>query len=323
MRPRVLASAQPLALWACVVACNSVLGNRPGDLVDGGADDAAPEIGTEAAADASSESVPAEASPEAPAPEAPTPWDPSSLGAALVLWLDGDHDITTASCAPSECVQVWGDRSSYGNDASPPAGSPAPTFVPSQYNGHGAVRFDGEFTSLAVADVPSLQFANGYAILGVVAEQPASQQGTVYGKTAPGYPYAGPALWVDYFNQGAGIPATDGYAAAQVDYTQFILSNQLHLDDGTLRVYGVNFDGEVLTLHAGDAAPVTMTVTVAPGSLQAIGKDAYVGGPPNGVASTSQIVLGDIAELLVVNESLDDPGWASAIAYLKAKYALP
>jgi hypothetical protein len=191
--------------------------------------------------------------------------------------------------------------------------------VASQYNGHGAVRFDGEFTSLAIADVPSLQFANGYAIVAVVAEKPASPQGTIYGKTAPGYPYAGPGLWVDYFNQGAGVPVTDGRAGTQVDYNQFILSAQLHLDDGVLRVYGASFDGAVLSLHVGDAAAVSAPVNVVPGTLEAVGKVAYVGGPP----SSSQIILGDIAELFVSNESMDDAGWANAYAYLKAKYSLP
>jgi hypothetical protein len=319
----VLAASLPLS-------CDAVLGFQPGHLPDGGVVDGgqgdgtlAPEGGVDASADSGAGHD--ASSGDGPAADGPPPWTPASLG-SLVLWLDDDVGVTTHTCSSGAgaCIKTWADRTSNHNDGYPWAPQAEPLLIPGRYNGHAAVRFDGVGTQLTIADGASLQFQNNrYTIVAVVAEQPASMDGTIYAKTAPSYPYSGPGMWVSYFNQGAGISPAEGRMGTQVDYAQILLSRGYGLDDGVLRLVEADCDGTTLTLRVGDEAPVTRPVDVDAGALTAIGKDAYVGGMAMVTApSDPQAFLGDMTEVLVANDVLSSTDWGRLSGYLTTKYAL-
>jgi hypothetical protein len=305
-----------------------VLGFQPGHLPDGGGVDGGAGDGTvpsEGGADAVADTSAEASHGDGPAVDAPPPWTPASL-TSLVLWLDADVGVTTDTCISGSgaCVKTWADQTHNHNDGYPWAKQAWPLLVPKAYNGHAAVRFDGVGTQLTIADSDSLRFAdNRYTIVAVIAEQPATTDGTVYGKTAPAYPYAGPGFWVSYFNQGAGVAPTEGRMGTQVDYAQILLSRGAQLDDGVLRLVEADCDGTTLTLRIGDESPVSRPVTVDAGALSSVGKDAYVGGVPMvSPPSDPQAFLGDMTEVLVADDVLSSTDWQNLSDYLTTRFAL-
>jgi hypothetical protein len=327
---RMRSTASPL-LAACLLSCDAVLGFQPGHLLEGGVADGGTPDGTLLAdgreedaivlAEAGAGTGSGDARTDGAGDAAPG-WTPTALD-SLVLWLDSDVGPTTQACGSSnQCVTRWADRTSYHNDGAPWLPQYAPLLVPKQYGGHAAVRFDGQTTQLTIADNASLQFLDGrYTIVAVVAEQSTTTDGTIYGKTGPNYPYAGPGLWVSYFNQGSGIWPVDGRIGTQVDYTQFILSQEYRLDDGILRLLEADCDGTTLTLRIGGEPPLTRTVDAGAGTLAAAKKDAYVGGLP-GAPTDPQAFRGDMTEVLVANDTLSPADWELLSDYLTEKYGL-
>jgi hypothetical protein len=312
-----------LAAGASVgLACNGIFGTELGHFVgpaNEGPEDAAPDAdvadhvddAVETAVDDARESS---VSHDAQADVDAGTWTPAALGSALALWLDSDRDVTTTACTPSPCVTKWADQSGNGNDAVlDTQRASAPSWVASLYSGHGAVRFDGNTTSLTIADVASLRLGTACTVLAVAAEQNASHEGAFYNKTSLVGPYTGIALWGSYTPNLA-----HGTAATQVDINQFVTTAGGGLDDGKLRVFAAMFDGVALSLSVdrGVAASTPVTLTEP---LGAPGTPAYIGGNPAG----NQVLVGDIAEVILLTKALDSGEWAKMYAYIDAKYGLP
>jgi hypothetical protein len=316
-RSLTLVATSALVATASGIACNSIFGNEAGYLVDMDAMPAGDAAGAESDASAQLEAGALaddahDGNPVADArPDRDGPWTPASFGADLALWLDGDRGVTSAPCEGGVCVSHWADQSGKGNDATPTIPEIPPALSPVTYRGHSAIRFDGNQTSLDIADNASLQFQSGVTIVGVAAMAPAAtQQGGIYGKTEVLYPYRGAALWVNYANNS--IP--NGRAAAQVEYNQAIGVGSGYYD-GTLRAYAMIFDGTNLEVRVNQDLPAALQ---AAGEIVALGADAYIGGRPN----QSQVFLGDIAEVIVVGKGLKSNEYLQAYGYLKAKYGL-
>ena len=86
------------------------------------------------------------------------------MGSAVVLWLDGDSNVTLAGGK----VAAWGDKSSAGNSAIQAASASRPAVSPTAYNGHKAIRFSA-CNVLSIADATSLQWGTGgFTIAAVV-----------------------------------------------------------------------------------------------------------------------------------------------------------
>jgi hypothetical protein len=326
--------ARALAAFALaaagLAACDGVLGYGPGHLPDDGGigavdatTDASP---VDAPGDSTSGSRP-DGGLDASLDAATDGWVPTDLGSSLVLWLNADKGVTTLPCDAGGCVKVWLDQSTYHhNDAVPGWPALAPLLVGGSYAGHAAVRFDGNVTSLTVADDPSLQFDDGrYVIATVVAEQMAGSDGLIYSKQDRStYPYSGASVWANFFNQGHGISPSSGLIATQVDYDQYVTSTQRYLDDGVLRLVYASCDGTTLTLQVGDAGSPPLTVDLGDaGVTGAAGWPAYVGGPPGADPQDPQVFTGDIAELIVVAGTLTAQQQASLTSYLTTKFGLP
>jgi hypothetical protein len=303
-------------------ACNAIFGNEPGHLVGeagagyGGDDgvvesgDALPASDADAEGEAGNDADAGDAEADGSAPDA---WTPASLGSGLVLWLDGDRDVSTMSCGQAACVTRWFDQSSAHNDAIVELETASPPMrTPALYRGHAALRFDGSSTSLTVPDAPSLQIQNAWVILVVAAQQRAFHQGAFYSKTALAGPYAGLAFWGSYVSQ-----YPHGAPAVQVDIGQFVVWPTGGFDDGKLHVFLANFDGESLSLIVDRQAPTSVTVN-ASSAVAAPGVPAYIGGNPG----SGQVFIGDIAEIILATRSLDAGEWSMVYAYLAAKYAL-
>jgi hypothetical protein len=302
------------------LACNGLFGTELGHLVgpangepeepsaDADVADQVNDTIQAAALDASESSVSEDARADVDA----AGWTPAALGSALSLWLDGDRGVSSTPCTPSPCVTRWADQSGYGNDAILDSlTAVAPSWEASLYNGHGSVRFDGGSTSLTIADAVSLQVGVACTVLAVGAEQSASHEGAFYNKTAPAFPYGGIALWGSYTTN-----FLHGTPAAQVDINQYVTSTG-GLDDGKLRVFVTTFDGTTLSLIVDNGVPAWTRVTLTE-SLGAAGVPARIGGNPAG----NQVLVGDIAELILVTKALDSDEWAKMYAYVDAKYGL-
>jgi hypothetical protein len=312
-----------LAVTTATLACNDLLGNRPGHLVDAAVGVDAEADATDAAdaayegLDAVSGEAEASPIPEATtgldAPGDPVGWSPSALGPALALWLEGDRGVTTAPCAPNMCVTRWADRSGNANDAflDQQLGNP-PVQVPGLYNGHGALRFDGSATTLVVDDSLSLQIGSAFTILAVAAEPHAFHEEAFYTRTAGNYPYSGIGLWGNYTGS-----QPHGTAAVQIDMAQYVVSTDWGLDNEKLRLFAATLDGMNLSLIVDNGLPVTMPVTYTP-PLGPTGAMGFIGGDPLG----GQVLAGDLAELILVTRTLDASEWALMRGYIQAKYGI-
>jgi hypothetical protein len=310
MRGRSIVLVSLFASIVGTLACNVLLGNELGHLDDAGT---TADGGDAANADADDDAN-ADGATDAGR------WTPTSFGSDLALWLDGEKGVSTAFCGTARCATIWADQSGNHNDAHAQSAPSEPLIVQlAAHNGRHALRFDGSRSSLTIADSRSMEVLGGFTILAVASESAGSPHtGALFVKPAMPLPFAGPTLWLNYDN--VGVDGAAGRAGTQVDYYQYVASKETRLDDGVLRVYSMTFDGVKLSLRVNDGTPVSAMVSVSSESLASPGVSAIIGG---GVSSSEQVVLGDIAEIIFATRSVDGPEWASAYAYLKAKYALP
>jgi hypothetical protein len=308
-----------MATSAVVIACNALLGNEPGHFVE--ADAAAPPEDAESledgvanqpdAGDAASESGDADAGLEGGLEDAA--WAVGGLSAHLAVWLDGDFGITSTLCDGGSCVLRWADQSGTGNDAIAASVSSAPLRSSNSYHGHAALRFDGNKTTLAIADNRSLEFTGGASIVGVVATDPSTHEGGIYGKSVNPPPFYGIGLWVNYRNNNL-VPDDDGRVGAQVSFLHAAWTDGGYADS-VLRVYAATFDGTTLSLRLNQDIQVS---ALASDPIAARGVDAYVGGRP----AANQVFAGDIAEVIVFDKGLSDAEYGVTYGYLRAKYGL-
>src|SRR5262249_24680140 len=106
----------------------------------------------------------------------------------------------------------------------------------------------------------------------------------------------------------------NGRAAAQIELFQAVWTGSGYWD-GTLRVYGMVFDGTSLAVRVNAELP---SVVAAQGPIAAVGTDGYVGGRQG----ARQNVAGDIAEVIVVGRGMSEVEYARTYDYLAAKYGL-
>jgi hypothetical protein len=310
---------------ALASGCNAILLNEPGRLLGGDAGDDAAPLGDGSVSSGSSGGLHdgsiADASSDAndagtTGPTIPTSADAGwalALGSSLSMWLDSDRGMTTGPCGGDTCVTRWADQSGNGNDAiADYAAAIPPRLSSALYQGHQALRFDGNATSLLVADSTSMALNGGYTLVAVASESRAFHEGALYAKTSSIYPFVGVALWGSYVS---GLP--HGTGAVQVDMNQFLTSNLSGLDDGTLRMFASTFDSQTVRLFVDDTPPGDLRVSLS-AALGAPGAFAFIGGNPGG----GQVFAGDIVELLLVSRSLDSTEWAAMRAYLHAKYGI-
>lgn len=326
---RLLLVLGAIAGPAMLAACNSILGNQAGHLggdadagdasVEGGRGDSAeqpdapyPDVSADVRTDVARD-APGAADAHDASVDVDAGWTPLALGPALTLWLDGDQGITPVTCGSATCVSAWADQSGNGNDAIWNSGTAtAPLAEPALYSGHGAVRFDGNSTSLTVADAPSFAIASGFSIVGVGAQPHAFHIAGFYSKTQIGNPYEGVGLWGSYTTN-----FQDGTGAVQVDINQYVVTPAGGFDDSKLHVFAAMFDGANLSLSVDEGVPVSRAVSVTPG-LGAPGVPGFVGGNPGG----GQTFNGDIVEIILVGRILQTTEWSMLYAYLAAKYGV-
>jgi hypothetical protein len=234
------------------------------------------------------------------------PFDPSQL-TGLAVWLRGDSidvDLTMH-------VTTWHDKSGNGNDALPLKGWVAPKKTTASNN--DGVHFVG-LQALTIADSASTQFSGDFTI--VVVEASSQQKGTygaLYGKSAAGSPFSGPALFTNYPN---GANKDLGAIGAQVDIGNFVTSTETALDDSSVDIVTFQRAGDTIGTQVNGGTIATQALVNA-GDTTAVGIDTYIGGHPNAAA---QYFVGDIFEVIALPSVLGKTEKAPLLAYLSGRY---
>jgi hypothetical protein len=246
-------------------------------------------------------------------------YDPHVL-TGLALWLESTKDVT----APSGGIIAWGDQSGNGNDALLAAGTQPPDFnIP----GAAGIGFHG-FSTLEIADAPSLQWGTGDFLVEVVASnnynflgsatvgtfwswQDGSYKryryGEVYSKIASGFG-PGPTIvandWTDHSYK----------FIASIDDQDVLRTTE----DTERHLLGLRRKGGVLELRKDGSAVVTRNdATVGAADVSSPGTKVYIGGRPN-----LTHWVGGIWEVIAVKGTVDDAALAGLESYAKRKYGL-
>jgi hypothetical protein len=293
-----------------IVACSS------GDATttasgDGGAPnpDASP-----ADASSSPDSATPDASPDVVAdvaPDVPKAWSPSDLGTSLVVWLDANKGITADTF---DIISAWADQSSAHNDASP-VPALAPKRVMNAVNGLPAIQFEGQFgTSLQIADSATLQWGTGdFAVFEVISyTNPAS------GDNSTGYGL----LWGKLDNGGNGLAlfgndgaAGNGAIRAQLQQGVYASSPGTSYNDGRWHYVAAIRTAPALYVRADGSSASWGN---APQDIGNVGSNVLIGARP----SMTQMLKGEIAEIVAVKGTLASGDLTKMEAYLKGKYGL-
>jgi hypothetical protein len=236
--------------------------------------------------------------------------------AGLVLWLDGDRDVSRAGGA-----LVWFDQSGHGNDAVAP--SSAPPSTTDGFNGHSGIAFDST-QLLTVADNATLQFTADFTVIVVArSKTPPSAYAVLFGKTVRDYPYPGPSLVVNYPPPLLDPPRTGfptSTAGAQLDFINYIQSEEMGVSDGAARIFEMQRTGTTLSVRVGADKATSATLPMI--DAGAAGTNAFIGGH-NPYGAVIQGLTGAIAEVLAINGSVSASDDAMLLAYLSNKYAIP
>jgi hypothetical protein len=234
------------------------------------------------------------------------PFDPSQL-TGLALWLRGDSIDIDAS----DKLTTWHDKSGNGNDAIPLAGWVPPK--KSGFKGNDAVQFAG-LQALTIKDSASTEFSGDFTVVVVEASnQTAGTYGALFGKSAQGAPYYGPALFTNY---PGGPSANMGAIGAQIDSVNFITSNETALDDSSVDIITFQRANDTIGVQVNAGTFATMTAS-KPGLTTAVGIDTYIGGHPNAAA---QYFVGDIFEVIAFPSVLNKAQKTELLAYLAGRY---
>jgi len=327
---RLVALGALLGPLVAVLACDAILGNQLGHYVGAEAGDdvslafeASGHSDSSAPLDASdaAEATPLVDAPQPETGEAAPPFSPADFGVTLVLWLEGDVGVTTATCPLGQCVTRWADQSTWGNDAVLPEAGTPPTL--SSTGGHGAVSFDdfdgGTITSLDVADTSSIEFKS-FSLVAVATDRAnvSPHDGVLLTKQiSTSSPYYGPGFFLNCSN--GGLTSAMGRACVQIDITQFVASSELGLFDGVARSYVAVYDVSSTTLSLGVNDDPWANALVNNENITAKGFPLRIGG--SGYAR--QTMTGDIAEMIALDTPMTTSQWTGLYGYLRTKYGLP
>ncbi len=222
--------------------------------------------------------------------------------AGLALWLKADSGVTTDG---SNNVTSWADSSGNSNNATPPAVDPsspptAPLLVASALNGKPVVRFNGSSNYLETANnMPG--GARPYAIFVVANPTGTGSRGFI------GWGSFGSQSEVVAFRQDS-LSALDIYWWANDLYATTIITGQA--------LFETTFDGSTRQILRNG---------LVVGSSPSSGKNTTA--TPAGIGVTdlnlSELMQGDIAEILVYDAALSPTTQRAVEAYLQEKYSLP
>jgi hypothetical protein len=225
----------------------------------------------------------------------------------LALWLKADAGV---SADGSGNVSAWSDQSGNANDAFAPA--QGPLLVANGFNGKPVLRYDGTNAYLAANHSASLAIVADLAICAVMqfTDYSDANGNEICGKTggtknnipAPYDFYAGPGTGRLRFYRGNGTTYQNVTSTAAPT-------------PGAPHVLLANMAGTAATQFLDGAANGSNQITVAI-------TDA---GGPLGVGTRMDLALktkGDMAELMICDQSLSDGDGAALQGYLGTKYGI-
>ncbi len=219
----------------------------------------------------------------------------------LVVWLDAN----TISQSDNTEVTQWIDQSGFGNTASAPGGT-GPQYRTGQINGYPELQFDVANTEyLGILDDPTIEPSR--MSLFVVGNMTASTE------TWGGFVLKNDGSWTD----GYGLARGDQASGNDQQLLGYISDYNTNWVDGSL-TYGANaintliYDQNNISFHRNENTPVTDNYN---GSITTNTEALYIGW-------TSGYLDGDIAEIVMMDEAVNDAQRIIIHNYLAAKYGL-
>jgi hypothetical protein len=309
--------------WVIAVGCVGDAANPN----DAGGDDATTQDVSQQTDGAPLDAAPPDASDASDAGA----FGPASFGSKLVVWLDVSKDVIVAAGK----VTTWKDQSGKGNDAVQTVAANAPSLT-ADAGMLGAVTFNAPTDAavvpiyLSIADSASLHFGLGDWTVAVVARHTNAlgTYGALWTKAdeiTPGVcPCRGAAIFAN-----STLPVSETNFLAQAASNGFDAAAYVDSVDG-----GYN-DGKFHVIIARRTQQTTLEIRTdgisaknttlpavddtADGAAVGIGAGAT---GYSGVVGTSQLLHGDIAEIVAVQGTVSDTDMGSLEAYFKSKYGL-
>ena len=218
-----------------------------------------------------------------------------------VLWLSADRNITLNG----NNVSVWGDRSGNGYDASQSTPANQPLYVPNALNGKPVLRFDGTNDSLISSNIlPIGQVDNKNLFI-------------VYKASTP----------IRYWYQGLFTSNNDQYYG--IIYCELVSTQQLYLfptNSGRASSVFKSNDYNFHIIHRSDHQTITRTYqdgillnTFDPAVINYTPDVEYIVGR-NTSSNYGDYFKGDIAEIIIYNQALNDQERIMVEQYLTKKY---
>lgn len=255
---------------------------------------------------------------------ASTPLAPDDF-TGLAWWLEASTcETASIGGAGSDEVEACPDSSGNANQAVATAEDTPPVLVDDALNGRAVLRFEGSPSILSVADAPSLRFAQSQFTLLLVARWRNVERVTdVYGgcgviltKVGSQHPFTGLALYANYPQYSAHIPAMTRFAGQLEQGSAFALSATTDVNDDQFRIYGMR-----------RLSPVEMELRIngrREGTSQLKSElDASARGFPLVLGgNVIQPLRGDIAEVVAIRGQIGDEDVSRLERHLFEKYAL-
>jgi hypothetical protein len=226
--------------------------------------------------------------------------------AGLVLWLDGSdrNSIVTSNTS----VTLWRDKSGSSNDAPP---GTSPVFIPSGINSKSVVRFDG---STQYLDIPFSSVLNpaSFSVLFVVNvrggvntfRSPITSRAGFTAPNLKGYYFYADASNLWQFTVGNGN--WNGFSATPASIGKPTLVAGIYSGAGsTLTGY----------VDGGLSGTTSSTLVVNPSSPTRIGAGASETSP-------NFFFNGDIAEIIIYNNSISAAQRQQLESYLRVKWGI-
>lgn len=263
-------------------------------------------------------------------------WQPTALGASLVLWLDGDRGVEKDGASPP-LVTSWTDQSMHHHKAVIGQQMPdhawvdclAPHLHAGVANGHDAIGFaprDYHNTCLRVPDSQALHFGKEDFTVAVVFQHTTPLlgpndfnsdgrgHGQLFGKEKGGFVYYGPRLIAN---------SEDGKRSVLVSRQQKETDNDVvtpdeGYNDGKLRivVWRRAMDGTKSRYELRVDGASKASKSVQAWDFSNITDDVYIGNDWHGTEG----LTGDIAEIVVVDGAMTSGDLGKLEGYLRAKY---